>query len=116
MKYPYFSVGRTGRYLTDNDITIPHTALTFTSPSLSGFPGVSRTTTDASDPSRARIAKMIEKDLGARAVIRFNAPAPIGYAKGVNRLIFGEFRTLPEIPPRKPALIWTTADYDADDR
>ena len=45
-----------------------------------------------------------------------NAPAPIGYAKGINQLIFGEFRTLPEVPPRKSALVWTVADYDADDQ
>jgi hypothetical protein len=58
---------------------------------------------------------MIEKDLGSRAVNRFKAPTRIGYAKGINQLIFGEFRTLPEVPPRKPALVWTAADYDADD-
>jgi hypothetical protein len=115
-KYPYFSDGRTSRYLSDNGITIPHTALTFTSPSLSGLPTISRTTTDVGDSGRAKIAKIIEKDLGSRAVTRFNVPRPIGYARGSHRLIFGEFRTLPEVPPRKPALLWTAADYDADDR
>lgn len=116
VKYAYFSDSRTGAYLSDRGITIPQTAYTVTSPSVSGLPTVSRTTTGAGDPSRAAIAKLIEKDLGSRAVTSFNAPGQIDYAKGTSQLIFGEFRTLSEGQSDKRALIWTAADYHNDDQ
>jgi hypothetical protein len=115
-KYPYFSNSRTGAYLSDHEIIIPQTAYTVTSPSLSGLPTVSRTTTATGSPTRATIARLIEKDLASGAVTRFNAPPKIHYAKGTSQLIFGEFRTLQEVRSGKPALIWTATDYDHDDR
>ena len=66
--------------------------------------------------ARATIARLIEKDLASGAVTRFNAPPKIHYAKGTSQLIFGEFRTVSEAQSGKPALIWTAADYDNDDR
>ena len=115
-KYPYFSNSRTGAYLSDHEITIPQTAYTMTSPSFSGLPTVSRTTTTTGSPSRATIARLIEKDLASGAVTRFNASPKIHYAKGTSQLIFGEFRTVSEVQSGKPALIWTVADYDNDDQ
>jgi hypothetical protein len=115
-KYPYFSNSRTGAYLSDHEITIPQTAYTVTSPSFSGLPAVSRTRTATGSPSRATIARLIEKDLASGAVTRFNAPPKIHYAKGTSQLIFGEYRTVSEVQSGKPALIWTAADYDNDER
>jgi hypothetical protein len=116
VKYLYWSTRRTDRFLQDNDIELQQVSDTAATPSAPFLPVLSRTTTRTGN-TRARMASVIESALGKTAVTDFNSPGPIRYAKGVSSVTFGEFITWgnSEKLTRKPAVMFTACDYDAND-
>ena len=115
VEYLYWSNRRTSRFLEDNNVAIPAVTRTVASPAFSWLPTFSRSTTNPGN-RRPQIAKAIEGALGQIAVTRFNAPGSIEYAKGTSTVVFGEFITLGNPPPRQPAVMFTALDYDRKHR
>lgn len=115
VEYLYWSKRRTNRFLEDNGLAVPSVTRTATSPSLGWLPTFSKSTT-SSETLRPQVAKTIERSLGQIAVTRFDSPGPIRYAKGLSTVVFGQFKTWLVQPERQPAVIFTRADYDEQDK
>jgi hypothetical protein len=116
-EYLYWSSRRTGRFMEDNALTPNSVTNTISTPSFSWLPTFSRSSSKTSG-TRPAIAKTIERSLGKIAVTSFGAPGPIRYAKGTSTMVFGRFMTwgTKTRPSRRPAVMFTSMDYDRRDR
>jgi hypothetical protein len=117
VEYLYWSARRTSRFIEDNSLSVEPVTRTLTSPSFGWLPTFSRSETSANG-KRPQIARTIERSLGKIAVTSFGAPGPIQYAKGTSTVVFGRFVTWGKRtrPTRRPAVIFTSMDYDRRDR
>lgn len=123
--YLYWSDRRTSKFLRDNGIQLSSTTRTVSTPTLQWLPAFSRSTT-IQGSSRHHIANIIESKLGQSAVMTFNSPGPIRYAKAKSSVVFGQFMLTEswidddavrhKALNRPPALIFSSCDYDDYDR
>jgi hypothetical protein len=101
--------------MEDNGLSVQPVTHTLASPSVGWLPTFSRSKTSTSR-TRPQIAKAIEDALGKIAVTRFDAPAPIQYAKGTNLVVFSKFMHATSPRENQPTTIFTMADYSRRNR
>jgi hypothetical protein len=91
--YLYWSAGRVDQVITDNGFPIKRpVSRTIGGQVSTPVGGVTyANTTMAAVVPRHRIALDVEKGLGSSAVSSFDGPGPIGFAKGIGTIVFGEF-------------------------
>lgn len=96
-QYVYWSERRVLRWLEDQDLQQSHkTQRTVTTPGFGGkLPTVAWSREQDGFPSRPRLAKLVESKWGDLAVTDFDAPPPIGWAKGRGYVQLSDFIARP---------------------